>query len=234
MIQRPVSHVPGGVIIALLLGLALQLSFHFSSEQSQAVARPLPVPLNTDFYRLVSLNDSITAARVLDLWLQSFDTQAGISIPFNQLNYDRVILWLNSILVLDERDTYPMLVASNIYATVNDRQRVRKMLDFIEQRFDQAPALHWRWLAYAAITAKHKLGDLPLALKYANKLSSEAGDKIPFWAKDLRLVILEDMGQVETVKTLIGGLLSHGEIQDPYEINFLEHRLEDLKAKTGK
>jgi len=231
MNQRPVAHIPRYVIALLVLGLGLQLAWHQVMRVNQATARQLDIPLSPTYYRILSLNDPILAARGLDLWLQSFDTQAGISIPFNRLNYDRVVLWLERILALDDGDNYPMLAAGNIYARVNDNQRVKKMLDFIEQRFDKDPGRNWRWLADAAIIAKHKLQDLPLALKYANKLSSQAGQNIPYWAKDLRLIILEDMGEVETLKTLIGGLLAHGEISDPYEIRFLEHRLEQLNAK---
>lgn len=231
MNQRPVAHIPAYVMVLLAFGLAMQLVWHYQAGTREAIGRDLDAPMSASYYRLLSLNDPIMAARVTDLWLQSYDTQAGISLPFKRLNYDYVVQWLERILSLDEADTYPLLVAANIYARVNDPQRVRKMLDFIEVQFDKNPSERWRWLADAAIIAKHKLHDLPLALKYANRLAALAGTDIPYWAKDMRLIILEDMGELETLKTLIGGLLAHGDITDPYEIRFLEQRLKELPGK---
>ena len=165
---------------------------------------------------------------MLDIWLQSHDNQPGISIPYKQLDYVRVTQWLNLSLQLDARDTYPMLVASHIYAPVNDAGRTRIMLDFIEQKFIENPQYRWRALADASITAKHRLKDLPLALRYAETLAAHAGDDVPYWAKDIRLIVREEMGEKESLRVLIGGLLQNGNITDPYELRFLQHRLNDL------
>jgi hypothetical protein len=49
------------------------------------------------------------------------------------------------------------------------------MFDFVEAQFLQDPNRRWRWLAHAAIIAKHGLNDNTLALKYADELARLAG-----------------------------------------------------------
>ena len=90
---------------------------------------------------------------------------------------------------------YPLLAASRVYAEVSDEGRARAMLDFIHRKFLERPNRRWRWLAHASLVAKHRLQDLPLALRYAESLREHAtGKDVPFWAKDLAIIVLEDMG----------------------------------------
>ena len=42
--------------------------------------------------------------------------------------------------------------------------------------------------------------------------------------------MLEDMGELETAKILLGGLLASGAITDAHEIHFLTERLNTLKS----
>ena len=45
----------------------------------------------------------------------------------------------------------------------------------------------------------------------------------------MQIFILEDIGEVEAAKILLGGLLVAGEIKDEHELHFLTERLEALK-----
>lgn len=228
MNERPLSHLPNAILPLLIAALALQLLWHATQSRNTAQYEPLPPPPPAALFSLMALGDNLLASRVLDLWLQGHDNQPGISIPYNQLDYPRVTQWLDLSLQLDERDSYPLLTAAHIYAPVNDPSRTRIMLDFIEDKFTEHPQYRWRALADAAIAAKHKLKDLPLALRYAETLATHAGSEVPYWAKDIRLIILEEMGEKESLRILIGGLLQNGDITDPYELRFLQQRLDGL------
>lgn len=228
MNQRPLSHLPKPIVPLLLLALLLQLLWHGLQSREQAQYQALTAPPSPALFSLMALGDKLLAARVLDIWLQGHDNQPGVSIPFNQLDYQRVTQWLDLGLQLDARDGYPLLAAAHIYGAVNDNARRRIMFDFIEQKFIEYPEYRWRALADAAIAAKHRLHDLPLALRYANTLADHAGRDVPYWAQDIRLIVLEEMGEKETLRVLIGGLLQNGEITDPYELRFLQQRLDEL------
>jgi hypothetical protein len=181
-----------------------------------------------------SLGEPESLAKLLMLWLQAFDHQPGLSIPFKDLDYDRVIAWLDLILELDPRAHYPLLSASRLYAEVPDDARRRKMLDFVYARFLQDPNRRWPWLAHAVFVAKHRIGDLELAMKYAHALRRHAtAAAVPAWARQMEFFILEDLGDVEGAKILLGGLLESGVIKDRNELRFFEDRLDTLQ-KEGK
>jgi hypothetical protein len=233
--DRPVRDVPVSVIALLILSLAMQLIWHSQQEPVVAKAGDLPGPMPHRAYVMGSFGEPIAAAKVLNLWLQAFDNQPGISIPLHSLDYDVVTDWLDTILALDPRGHYPMLVAARVYGSVSDREKQRQMMDYIFYKFNEDPNKHWRWLAHAVITAKHELKDMQLALKYAHALAEKAtGEHVPYWARDMKIIVLEDMGEVEAAKILVGGLIASGEITDPYELNFLQDKIRVLEEKLTK
>jgi hypothetical protein len=231
--DRPVTDVPGSVKIFLLLTLFMQLAWHSFQEPVVARAEDLPAPLSVRSYVMSSLGEPIAASKLLNLWLQAFDNQPGTSISFHQLDYPRLTQWLDTILELDPQGPYPMLVAAHVYGSIKDTEKQRIMMDYIFYKFNENPDKYWRWLAHAVITAKHEIKDYQLALKYANALAEKAaGENVPYWAKDMRIIVLEDMGRVEAAKILVGALIDSKEITDPYELNFLIHKISVLEGKV--
>lgn len=233
--DRPVRDVPIAVQLLLVLALALQLVWHSQQPTDVAQAEDLPAPLSVSAYTLVSLNEPIAMSKLLNLWLQSFDNQPGISLSFHQLDYLRITRWLDTIMALDPKGPYPMLVAARVYGSVTDPVRQRIMMDYIYSKFNEDPNRHWRWLAHASIIAKHNLKDMPLALKYARALAEKAtGEQVPYWARDMHFILLEDMGEIEAAKVLVGALLESGEITDAYELNFLTEKIRELEEKSAE
>ena len=232
--DRPVKDVPLLVSILLVLTLLLQVVWHSQQAPIVAEAKDLPSPLSARTYTMSSLGEPIATAKVLNLWLQAFDNQPGVSIPFNQLDYARIAQWLDVILELDPSGRYPMLVAARVYGSVSDESRKRYMMDYIFYKFSENPNRHWPWLAHAVITAKHELRDMPLALKYASALAEQAtGSKVPYWARDMKIIVLEDMGEVEAARVLVGALIASGEITDEYELGFLSEKIRVLEEKAS-
>ena len=233
--DRPVYDVPRPIKILLVLTLLLQVLWHSLQDPVVAKAEDLAPPLSTRTYVMSSLGEPIAASKFLNLWLQAFDNQPGASISFHQLNYPRLTQWLDTILELDPRGHYPMLVAARVYGSVKNPELQRIMMDYVFFKFNEDPNKYWRWLAHVVITAKHELKDNDLALKYANALAEKAtGKNVPYWAKDMKIIVLEDMGEVEAAKILVGALIDSKEITDPYELNFLAHKIQVLEEKALK
>nr|VFJ94545.1 MAG: hypothetical protein BECKH772A_GA0070896_100735 [Candidatus Kentron sp. H]VFJ95528.1 MAG: hypothetical protein BECKH772B_GA0070898_100775 [Candidatus Kentron sp. H]VFK01772.1 MAG: hypothetical protein BECKH772C_GA0070978_100725 [Candidatus Kentron sp. H] len=162
------------------------------------------------------------------LWLQAFDNQPGMSIPFRALDYDRIREWLARILALDPRGQYPLLVASRLYAQVPVPDKQRAMLAFVYERFFDDPNRRWPWLAHGVILARYRLNDLSLALKYATALTNHATDPhVPYWVRGMTITLLEEMGEIESARVLIGKLIKHGTLTDSNEIRFLERGLDE-------
>lgn len=233
--DRPASDVPKRIKILLVLALAMQLIWQYTQPPITPTAENLPPPLSVHAYTLISLGEPVAASRFLNLWLQAFDNQPGISLSFHQLDYVRITQWLDTILDLDPRGHYPMLMAARVYGSVQDPEKQRIMMDYVYERFKQNPDKHWRWLAHVVITAKHELNDLDLALKYASALSEKAtASHVPRWARDMHIIVLEDMGQLQAAKILAGALIDSNVVTDPYELKFLVQKVIELEEKLLK
>jgi hypothetical protein len=227
--QRPVRAVPKSVLLMLAAALALQIAFVTSSPRPVAHAATLDPPPSGPLLAYMQGFDRLPSAHLIVLNLQAYDNQPGVSIPFMQLDYARVTQWLSAALQLDPIGQYPLLMAAELYAQVPSEERMRAMLSFVHDQFGADPNRRWQWLAHAAIMAKHRLHDLPTALKYAQEIHDQA-DLAPSWARQMHIFLLEDMGEYETAQILLGGLLASDQVTDSHERFFLLQSLDRIKA----
>jgi len=231
--EAPWSAVPRaawGVLAAALLANALWQQQVGPPEPPPAAAlsQPLPLPV----LRVVALGEPELLARLLLLGLFGpaaatlDDTGAG----WVRLDYDRLSDWLERLLALDPQGQAPLLAAARLFGEVPDPARQRLMLEFIRRHYPEDPQRRWPWMAHGVFVARHRLDDLPLALALARELAARADPAVvPAWARQMHLFVLEDMGEVQAVKVLIGGLLQSGRLDDPNERRFLEWRLQQLE-----
>lgn len=230
--ERTISKVPRWVLLLLAIAFCAQVTWQALQPRPSARAEALGAPAEPALLRPLALGEPIALAQLLTLYLQAFDNQPGVSVPFLDLDYSRVTAWLGTILELDPVGQYPLLMASQIYAQVPDEAKQRRMCGFVREQFDRDPNRRWRWLAHCAIMVKHRLGDTRLALAYAEAIARDAR-QASGWARQMRIFILEDLGELEAATVLLGGLLASGEVTEPKEIHFLTERLKELKT-AGK
>lgn len=226
--ERTVSQVPKPVLGLLVVSFCLQVAWQALQPKPSARAEALPALAMPAVLKVLSLDEPIAAAQLLTLYLQAFDNQPGISIPFRDLDYPQVASWLDTILALDPAGQYPLLMASQLYAQVPVESKQRLMLEFVHRKFLEDPNRRWRWLAHSTIMAKHRLKDQALAFRYAQDLA-RFSRAAPSWARQMHIFILEDMGEVESATIVLGGLLASGQVSDPQEIHFLTQRLEQMR-----
>ncbi len=226
--ERPWRGVPRWVLALFGLALVLHGAMRFAEPRPSAVAAALDAPLPTVALRVLSVGEPQVLSQWLTLYLQAFDNQPGISVPFASLDYARVSNWLEAALALDPASQYPLMMASQLYGQAGDAGRQRAMCDFVHRHFLQQPDARWRWLAHCAIMARHRLKDMALALRYADDIAQRAG-KASGWARQMRIFLLEDMGEARRAAVLLGGLLANNEVSDPRELHFLSEQLEKLK-----
>ena len=233
--ERPIRDVPVQIIIILTIAFLCQLYLSSSRSLATINIKALPETPSQIESQLIGLGDPIATSKIFMLWLQAFDNQPGVSVPFKNLNYRRVIDWLERILALDPKGQYPLLAAGRIYGVVADDEKKRQMLEFISEQFSKDPNRRWPSMVHAIYVAKHRLKDYPLALKFAHAVARQVtANDIPPWVKQMEIYVLEDMGEIESAKILIGGLLESGAITDAHEIQFLLGRLEKLEQENKK
>lgn len=233
MRERPVSHVPRRVKVLLVLALAGQLTLQSMRPAGSPEARALSEPPAASLLSVAALGEPVALARVLLLTLLAHDKQPGVTMLYRELDYERVESWLARTLELDPLGQAPLFAASRLYAEVAKGERQRRMLEFVHAEFLRDPARRWPWLAYSVVVAKHKLGDIALARRYAHALRSHtSGHDVPDWARQMEVFILADMDELESARVLLGAMLESGQVADANEARFLLARLDELEQSA--
>jgi hypothetical protein len=219
-----VRRVPAWIIGLLAAGLAAQVLWHAARPLPHAASAALPPAPRVEVLRLAALGENPAAARLTMLYVQGFSARG--------FDPARLVGWLRAALALDPLGSYPLFAAARVFAETPDAAASRAVLEFVYQEFARDPNRRWPWLAHAALLAKHRLKDLPLARRYAAAIDRQTTSRdVPLWARQMEIFILEDMNELEAARIMIGGLLDKGEIQDPNELRFLEQRLQELETR---
>ena len=237
MRERPVSQLPRWVVVLFAGALALQIAVGALQPRPQVRAEDLPEPPSANVLRLAALGEPAALGKLLMLYVQAFDYQAGTRIPYRNLDYDRLAAWLGRILELDPLGQYPLMLASRLYAEVPDPVKQRKMLDLVYREYLKDPNHRWPWLAHATVIAKHELKDLALARQYAVALQKNTTTPdAPLWVRQMEPFILEDMDELEAAEILIGGMIASGQVKDERDMMLLKRRLDLLeqRIKAGR
>ena len=100
--------------------LAAQIGWASSRRAPQIEVTPLAPPPSAAALRVLSLDQPALAARLMMLWLQAYDYQPGVSLPFRSLDYALIEAWLARMLELDPGFQYPLLAAARLYGDVDD------------------------------------------------------------------------------------------------------------------
>jgi hypothetical protein len=225
--ERSLRHLPRTLLIGFFLVSVLQITHQVYSESSmQRVFKHLESPLGTGFYQSLTQGSENLWSYLLMFKVQLHDNQRGRHESYNNLNYKTLSQWLLVLSQLNKHSDYPSFLAARVYSQVDDPKKIKMMIDIIDQLFEQNPALHWRRMTEACLLAKHQLKDLDLALNLAAKVAALPNSiTLPFWARDMKLILLDELNELESAQILISSMLQSGTITDNDEIRFLQSRL---------
>jgi hypothetical protein len=197
--------------------------------------KPLAEPFASSTYRVASMESDRLLSYLLAIRLQLHDNQSGKHIRYEQLDYQKLTHWLNQITALNPHSEYPAMLASRVYSQTSDKQNMRLMIDFIQASFTLEPQLHWRRMTEATILAKHKLGDLSLALSLAEQLTTQPIDVVmPQWARDMQFILLGELNEFEAGIAIIVAMLESGSLENADERRFLRVKLLEFQQKLLK
>lgn len=220
-------------MVLLAASFVAQLAWQTSRDAPASQAADLPAAPPASLLRAASFDEPEAAARVAMLYLQAYDLRGDNAMPYQHLDYERLIAWLRAIVATDPRSGYALFSAARVYTENPDAAKCRAMLEFLYTEFHRDPDRRWPWLAHAALVAKHRLKDLPLALHYARAIDRQArGPRAPLWAKQMEIFILEDLDELEAARVVLGGLIASGNVRDPGELHFLHTRLQALEQRA--
>jgi len=231
--ERPMLLLPRPLLLGFLLLFAFQLLHHHAGRAQMAASyQALDKPLSAGVYNGLALGSEQLLGYLLTIRLQLHDNQAGQHFRYSLIDYDVLLDWLELVSTMNPGGEYATLLASRIYSQTGDADRLRRILAFIERRFDENPQLYWRRLAEASLLAKHKLHDLERALQMAEKIARQpASVQMPQWARDFRFLLLAELNEFESAIAIIQALLQSKAVADPDEKRFLEEKLTDFQQK---
>lgn len=234
--ERPILDIPWPLIAGFILFFGLQLLGHnYSVSKQSQHYRPLASPFDSTIYRGLSMGSEQLFSYLLAIRLQLHDNQAGLHIRYHYIDYHILISWLDEIHQLNTRSEYPMMLASRIYSQTKDKQRLRLILNYIDRAFMADPQLHWRHQAEATVIAKHKLGDLELALQMAQRLANLPESIVmPGWARDMQFLLLGELNEFEAALVIIDALLKSDAVNDPDEKRFLQEKMLLFQQKLSE
>ena len=233
---QPLRTVPWWLWLLLAATLAGQVGFaRYVLPPPEAKAEALSAAPSANALRLSAFGDPPALARVVMLNLQGYDNQRGVSVPFRELDYDRIGEWLDSIVALDERAEYPHFSASKVYGVVAEPVRQRKMLEWVMRQFLRCPDARWEWMAFSTNVAYYELEDKQLALQMAEILRTKTTPgKVPSWTRQLEVWFRENADQYESAVEMMSEQLLNGEITEPQEFLFSYRRLEGMLKEMAK
>lgn len=234
--ERPIRLLPRSLLLLFASVLALQLAYHHANRRLlEADYRPLAEPAAAQIYRAAAAGSQQLLGHLLAIWLQLHDNQAGRHFRYSLIDYDRLVAWLERITSIAPGTEYPMLLASRVYSHTDSEPRLRKVIAFIERHFQTDPQRHWRRMAEACLLAKHRVGDLELALRLARQLAAQpASVEMPHWARDFEFLLLAELNEFESAIAIIEALLQSGAIRDNDERRFLGEKLLEFRQKLSK
>ena len=234
---RPLRATSPFLWLALALCLAAQAGYNAQLlPPPTARAEELPRPPGQGVFQVAALGDPAALSRAVMLNLQAFDNQPGISVPFQDLNYEAVAEWLSVAAELDPRSDYPHFAAARSYGGVRDPARKRRMTEWAREQFARRPDLRWEWMAHAATDARHGvLKDKALSLELARELREKTRPgEAPNWARQMEAFLLRSDDEYAAASELMLNLLEEGEIQDAHEFRLLNDRLHKMLGEMAK
>jgi len=223
---RPWNEVGWPVWGALACALTAQCAYAALAQPETVARTQLPPPPPARVLAVAALGDPVPMASLVSLGLQTFDDPAGARLRFADIDYAILVRWLRCGIELDPRAQYPLLLAAQVYGQVPDSTRQRIMIELVREQALKDLSRRWRWLAHASLMARHRLGDTRLALVLASDLAhAPASIRMPGWARQMAVLLHQDLGEHDAARALLGGLLASGAIDDPGETRFLLERL---------
>jgi hypothetical protein len=233
--NRPSAPTPKWATYMLIGGFAMQLMLTWNISNQQSLDNSpgsAPQPLTTT---ILSLGEAPLAAYAMNIYIQTFDSQAQKSLGIRTLDHSAIRQWLAQAIDLNPQSSYSLLLASRVYASAANPSDARKTLEFVHEHFLKSPNQNWPWLAHAVHVARYELRDLELAKRYARSIALHAtSTDIPSWATQLEVFILEANNELDAARQLLGSLINSGHIKDDAELLFLASRLKQLNQGISK
>jgi hypothetical protein len=172
-----------------------QILFWFKTENYHPSAQVMPEAPSQVIASAISFGDKEYLFRILGIRLiNSGDVFAGFS-PLKNYDYGRIYRWMKTLDNLNSESFVTPYTASFYYSNVQEVEKNREIIKYLDEHASQNPEKKWMFFSFAAMIAKFKLKDMPLAQSLAKKISQIDDKTIPMINLQLYAILSEEMGE---------------------------------------
>ncbi len=195
-----------------VFALVLVLNFLFWTQSRPVKARWLNVPPTPGYHQVIlsSLGDKQLAYRSISMMLQNLGSIGGDVRPLGEYNYDELTQWFFLSAALDERSDFVPYLAAYYYGAGQDTEKLRYMMPYLYDVGTLPYPNKWMWLAQGAFLARHRVGDLDLALEFANTLANLENPGLPVWTRQMPAFIRYAQGEKEAAYDIMKQIMVSG------------------------
>jgi len=178
---------------------------------------------------MMALGDPEFSYRSGALTLQNLGDGGGQTTPLKDYDYKKLGRWLWLLNELDPASDQVPYLAAYYFGVVRDKpEDTAVLVDYLAAVGQNPAGEKWRWLAQAAVLARHRMNDLHRALDIAYMLSKMRltdGRDLPSWAREYPVFILKAEGDKASARQLMESILQTEKNLSPDEIKFMKNYL---------
>ena len=220
------ANIPRGALAAVLITLGLQGAFWWQTRELQAGWEGVPPAPSNQVAKALAMGDGQFLYRAATFVLQNMGDEGGRVTPLKDYDYQRLGQWFYLLDRFDpESDFLPVLVGYYFSQSQNPAD-VRIVISFLAHIAIRDPERNWRWLAHAIYLARHRVGDMNLALSLAYRMAAIKSPGIPIWARQMPAFVLAEVGEREAARELMEAIMDSQIDLEPSEIEFMRNFIE--------
>ena len=196
-----------GNLAFLALVLAAQVLVGLGLLDTRARQAALEPPPSHGVALASTLGDGEFFFRKGVLKLMNVGVSGGELVPMKDLDYAALTGWFHLLDRFDPRSLAVPYLAAYWYGFTPNVTDSRYIIDYLLARAEFDTKEGWRWRVQAMFFAKHRLGDLELALEIAEDLAGRDGPEAPYWVEHMPAFMLEGLGEREAALILLVGIM---------------------------
>jgi len=200
---------PGRMLLpAVLVGLlALQASLALALRPVDPPRRALGAPPEPAAMDALALGDRQFLFRALTLRLQHAGSLDGRVVAYARMDYPVLGRWFRALDRLDARSDLVPAMAAFLYGRPTDPADAAVVVDYLADHALRDPPDKWRWLAQAVHIARYRQEDPYRALALARTLRTLPDTDLPYWARQLEVFVLADLGERAAARAILTAIL---------------------------
>ncbi len=189
--------------IFIALTLFVNIALWFSVRFVQATWANVPPAPDPKYAAMSALGDKSFAYRINSLMIQNFGDTGGRVTALKEYDFDELTKWFFLQDTLDERSNFIPNLAGYYFSGVQEPEKFRPVLDYLEMVGVRPYGEKWRWLAQGVFLARFVIQDMDRALEMAELLSNLDVDDIPIWTKQMPAFVKNARGEKEAAYGLM-------------------------------